>query len=347
MTVVAALSHVARVRPSPPGGDSSSRRGGGWLHERRFSNQTVETATAGYFKRHFFGKRTLSSIDNDEDDLEEEEANKKQGRSKKRRRKDGHSGLAEADGSRNRASSGKTMSVIRILQTAWQRVRVSCVLLAINVVLTLRLESPLLRTMPSSMLVYLMETCLMSHARPKLVRIVAMELDDRVRSHISRYTAGQDSYQLDDLAKAAIASYTNKEKYEFGDITKATVAKLTAAAGSRGQGSRSVLHRFIGKDEYKFGDLSRTVAAKLSGQESYKFGDVTRRALAQLQRDSSSSGMEAYRNEVRDQVEIAKKQQSIHRQRLRREHGRQRLRKWWHSVAGFFRKARTTSRPAS
>jgi len=58
-------------------------------------------------------------------------------------------------------------------------------------------------------------------------------------------------------ASSAVGSYTGKEKYELGDITKKAVADLT------------------GKDvgQYQFGDITRTIAGKFFGGDEKDAGD--------------------------------------------------------------------------
>ena len=56
---------------------------------------------------------------------------------------------------------------------------------------------------------------------------------------------------------SSVSSYTGKEKYEFGDITKATVSKFT------------------GKEDYKFGDITKAAADKISGAASSAVKQIT------------------------------------------------------------------------
>lgn len=200
--------------------------------------------------------------------------------------------------------------VIRAIRALLGYVRARSVLLVINAVLSMKLEYQVLKRLPPSVLVFLVETCVSTHARPKVLRLVAVELDDRVRSHVYRYT-GKESYQFGDLTKATIARYTNKEEYQFGDITKTAIAKFTGKA----------------EDEYQFGDITGTVFSKLAGKETYQFGDISRRILRQQQRkecDTSSLSPSARRSEQAYQKEIKDELNFV--QNLRRREREQRRR---------------------
>merc|ERR1712032_1019013 len=62
--------------------------------------------------------------------------------------------------------------------------------------------------------------------------------------------------QMDGAAKAAVANFTGKETYEFGDITKEALKR-----------GGNAVKTFTGKDEYQFGDISKTVWNNLFGDK--------------------------------------------------------------------------------
>ena len=65
--------------------------------------------------------------------------------------------------------------------------------------------------------------------------------------------------------RAKVSSFTGKEGYEFGDLSRAAVSKLgeTVATG---------VSSYTGKDEYVFGDLTKTTVAKI-GEGAAKLGE--------------------------------------------------------------------------
>lgn len=188
---------------------------------------------------------------------------------------------------------------------AWlKQLRVSCVMIAIRVVLQLRMERPVLARLPAHILIFLIETCLSTHARPRIVRLVALELDDRVQEQIRQYT-GKELYNFGDLTRTGIAKYIEKENYQFGDVAKATLFKFTGKKEyTFGDISKATAQKITGKDDYVFGDITRTVFARLdAGQdEAYQFGDVTRRILKQMENT-------AYPEELQEELKLLQNMQ--------------------------------------
>lgn len=75
--------------------------------------------------------------------------------------------------------------------------------------------------------------------------------------------------------KEAVAAFTGKEEYEFGDISKEADRR-----------AKNAIATMLGKEEYEFGDLSKAAAGKVmdavtsfTGKEKYQFGDVTKTVL--------------------------------------------------------------------
>jgi hypothetical protein len=169
----------------------------------------------------------------------------------------------------------------------WSAVRASCVMLLLHCVLRLRLEQQVFQRLPPYMITSLLETCMKQRVRPRVLRIVALQLDERVKEDLLHYT-GKDCYDFGDLTKATIFKYTGKKNYRFGDIAQATVSKFTK------------------KDGYEFGDISRTILAKLDGKEIYRFGDITSRALKQQQKDTLKSSSSKYQREIEQELKTVK-----------------------------------------
>lgn len=63
-------------------------------------------------------------------------------------------------------------------------------------------------------------------------------------------------------AQAAITSFTGKETYEVGDVSKEVARR-----------AREAVMSFTGKEEYKFGDITKTAVKQLTGKDEYQFGD--------------------------------------------------------------------------
>lgn len=66
-----------------------------------------------------------------------------------------------------------------LLQVAWRQVRAFVVVQVIRVVLLLHLEGPVLRRLSSRVLFDIAQACVQKEARPRLLRVVATELDHR------------------------------------------------------------------------------------------------------------------------------------------------------------------------
>ena len=60
--------------------------------------------------------------------------------------------------------------------------------------------------------------------------------------------------------------------HQFGDLTEATVQKVT------------------GNEEYRFGDLSKSALKSVTGKEQYKFGDVTKSLFKRMRGDGGKDG---------------------------------------------------------
>jgi len=45
---------------------------------------------------------------------------------------------------------------------------------------------------------------------------------------------------------------------------------------------------YIGKDEYQFGDITKATVTKITGKEDYEFGDITKTAFAVVSNSTKS-----------------------------------------------------------
>ena len=87
-------------------------------------------------------------------------------------------------------------------------------------------------------------------------------------------------YQFGDITKNLVSKVTKKDDYEFGDISKAidkTVKEKVATLSGKD------------KDSYEFGDLSRLLDSRVkeqlndfTNQTSYEFGDISREILKRV-----------------------------------------------------------------
>jgi hypothetical protein len=86
--------------------------------------------------------------------------------------------------------------------------------------------SPIASVLPIKILFELLNFGLAQDITGKLVEVIAVSLDERVKKAVT----GDSNYQLGDLTKKktveALAKFTDKESYEFGDISR-KVAQLS------------------------------------------------------------------------------------------------------------------------
>lgn len=100
-----------------------------------------------------------------------------------------------------------------------------------------------------------------------------------VRSRSDART-GKESYEFGDLTKEVskrvrdrVEEFTGKP-YQFGDISKAVEERR-----------RAWVSDFLGEDaakNYEFGDITKKALAKLTGKDEYQFGDVTKKLLGDM-----------------------------------------------------------------
>ena len=97
---------------------------------------------------------------------------------------------------------------------------------------------------------------LLRPALPHLMLCITRRL--RPFCQVTSFT-GQDKYTPGDIARAAgrqlgksVAAFTGKGTYQFGDVTKQAISKLTD------------------KEDYEFGDLTKSLVGKLFGKDKGK-----------------------------------------------------------------------------
>jgi hypothetical protein len=161
----------------------------------------------------------------------------------------------------------------------------------IRLVLKLGIERPVLRRLPTIILMELVHLILDGDYRPLILRVVAMELDKRFKIAI----IGDEDYQFGDLTRRTVSKFTGKNQYEFGDITKhileraearktssaAYSEKATATYKDQNQKELDVLEEDV--RSYQFGDLTKKAVSRFTGKDKYVFGDITKRVLEQRQ----------------------------------------------------------------
>ena len=91
----------------------------------------------------------------------------------------------------------------------------------IKIVIEMGWERQVLTKLPIKLLMDLLKMCVAQPARPKIIRVVAMELDKRIKSAL----VGDVNYQFGDLTKRSILRFTGKSTYQFGDITRTLLEK--------------------------------------------------------------------------------------------------------------------------
>jgi hypothetical protein len=181
---------------------------------------------------------------------------------------------------------------------------------SIRLVLKLGLERPVLRRLPTIILMELVHLILDGDYRPLILRVVAMELDKRFKIAV----LGDEDYQFGDLTKKALTKFTGKNQYEFGDITKRILERAEARKTSSSAYSDEATARYKDQNQkelhvleedvrsYQFGDLTKKAVTKFTGKDQYEFGDITKRILDQGQ--VSEEAKARYKDQVQEQLHL-------------------------------------------
>jgi hypothetical protein len=117
---------------------------------------------------------------------------------------------------------------------------------AIRIILKFGWERQAVSGLPTSVLMDIARNCLHEQARPRVLSVVAQELEHRLKLAI----AGDENYEFGDLTKDAVHKFTGKSLYQFGDITKTILQK--ARITSREENKRANRHNAMVADELKF-----------------------------------------------------------------------------------------------
>ena len=79
-------------------------------------------------------------------------------------------------------------------------------------------------------------------------------------------------YQFGDITKSLINKVTKKDKYEFGDLSKHLDSKV-----------KENIANLTNKNEYEFGDLTRYIVSDFTNSTKYEFGDITKEIIRRVQ----------------------------------------------------------------
>jgi hypothetical protein len=163
--------------------------------------------------------------------------------------------------------------------------KASCAVIAIHLVLNLKMEGPVLQRLPPNILLFLLEV---SINRPGVMHSVARELGKRISSEVSSFT-GKEAYEVGDISKAIVARYhSGKEDYRFGDLTRATISRRIKRKAKRRSADSSSIQ--VHKEEVQIQEGGKglsteeieTVLFKITGKKDYEFGDVTKAVLKRM-----------------------------------------------------------------
>jgi hypothetical protein len=173
---------------------------------------------------------------------------------------------------------GQVSHFLHMSVLAFRFLRSSALITGIRLTVKLGIERLVLSRLPSVILLELVHLILDGNYRALILRVVATELDKRIKMAIS----GDEDYQLGDLTKKALFKYTGKEQYQFGDVTKTAITKYT------------------GKEQYEFGDVTKKALTKFTGKKQYEFGDITKVILERAQ--ASEEATARYKDQVQKEL---------------------------------------------
>lgn len=144
--------------------------------------------------------------------------------------------------------------------------RATVLVLIVRVVLDFRLEKLVLRRIPEHVLLDILNMCLYENVRPRVLRVVAFELDKRLH-HFFKEHCGFGEY-----TRRAVQKFTGNKEYQFGDLTK----KVLEEARHRSTDSTRLIQKeiddfLVWRENYHFGDISRGVVRKITRNENFDF----------------------------------------------------------------------------
>jgi len=180
----------------------------------------------------------------------------------------------------------RVRTLFRFIGKVLYKIKASLAVIAIQMVLSLRLERQVLPRLPPNILMFLLEV---SMNDSKVIQSVAQELGQRISGEISAFT-GKENYQVGDITKAIVGRYTGKEKYKFGDLTRATIARFTGKHKEEDVIEEQVkvtfmtrfMENFKGNKKEITENEVETILFKITGKKDYEFGDVTKAVLRRM-----------------------------------------------------------------
>lgn len=108
----------------------------------------------------------------------------------------------------------------------------------------------------------------------------AKEAKARVETALAAFT-GKESYEFGDVSreldrrvKERVSDFTGKPDYTFGDISAEIERRR-----------KEWVRDFLGQDaaeNYQFGDITKQAMRKLTGKSEYEFGDVSKSLLGKI-----------------------------------------------------------------
>ena len=187
--------------------------------------------------------------------------------------------------------AAKARKVLKYIGRLLYSVKATCAVVAIQVVLSLKMERAVIQRLPLDILLFLLEV---SINRPEVMESVARELGERISSEVGKFT-GKEKYEVGGITKAIVSRYTGKENYHFGDLWRATCYKFSWNRKHRISVDQSKVElktatfpfrrSRTGKDNQKDEELE-SILFKITGKKDYEFGDVTKAVLKKIKTGS-------------------------------------------------------------
>lgn len=176
----------------------------------------------------------------------------------------------------------KVRGVFLLIGRVLYAIKATAAVFAIRIVLSLKMERPVLSRLSPDVLIFLLEV---SVHNQQIIHLVAKELSGRIAPEICSFT-GKDSYKVGDISKAIVARYTGSEEYRFGDVTRSTWNKILGWMREHEEKEEPPvlfknLSGFGTKKEYSSKEME-SILYKISSKKDYEFGDVTRSILKRM-----------------------------------------------------------------
>lgn len=98
-----------------------------------------------------------------------------------------------------------------------------------------------------------------------------LNLSSPNKSNSDDKNKGKRGYQFGDITKSLINKITNKDEYEFGDLSRHLDSKV-----------KERLAEINDKNNYEFGDLTRYLVKDFTNSTNYQFGDITKEIIRRV-----------------------------------------------------------------